>query len=283
MSCCCINQWEHHLAIYHRRKCWKFPNEVPLPKSCGVMSCAPPKHRDALSWAPRGGNTVRLILLRDLVSSFGSLYNWSTRHNRNLLGSEFPCQKLDANEPGMATLRTGAKALFQVVVLVFNSSFRPKTSSGYNPLLFHMSCVTPGSAQLSTGVRWREVRKTTKDVPNEHHVPTTVLTKLLGRLSQHPHLSQSSWERALVFLQFSKPDITFLRQPHAQLLHEEQGSASLLWWRLVCFVWVFFSPFNFEDYRIYTYSGKIFCSTAMKEQSGGNNTHILWKLWHYNM
>lgn len=36
----------------------------------------------------------------------------------------------------------------------------------------------------------------------------------------------------------------------------------------------FFSPFNFEDYRIYTYSGKIFCSTAMKEQSGGN-THIM--------
>lgn len=131
-----------------------------------------------------------MILLRDLVSSFGSLYNSSTRHYRNLLGSEFPRQELDADEPGMAMLSTAAKALFQVVLLVFN--FRPKTRSGYNPLLFEMSCVTPGSAQQSTGVRWREIRKTTKDVPNEHHVPTTVLTEILGRLSQPPHLSQSS-------------------------------------------------------------------------------------------
>lgn len=230
------------------------------------MSRAPPKHRDALSWAPRGGTTVWLILLRDLVSSLGSLYNWSTRHYRNLLGSEFPCQKLDADEPRTATLSTGAKAPSQVLLLVFNSSFRSKTSSGYNPLLFQMSCVTPGLAQYSTGVGWREIRKTTKDVPNEHHVPTTALTELLSRLSQHPHLSQSSWERALVFLQLSKPATTFLREPHAQLLHGGTG---------FCLpALFFFFPFNFEDYRIYTYSGKIFSSTAMKEQSGGN-THIM--------
>lgn len=184
---------------------------------CHVMS--PSKTQGCFKLSTKG-KQYSVILLRDLVSSFGSLYNSSTRHYRNLLGSEFPRQELDADEPGMAMLSTGAEALFQVVLLVFN--FRPKTRSGYNPLLFEMSCVTPGSAQQSTGVRWREIRKTTKDVPNEHHVPTTVLTEILGRLGQPPHLSQSSWERALAFLQFSKCAITFLRQPHAQLPHWAQ-------------------------------------------------------------
>lgn len=156
---------------------------------CHVMSSSKTQGCFELSTK---GKQYSVILLRDLVSRFGSLYNSSTRHYRNLLGSEFPCQEPDADEPSMAMLSTGAKALFQVVLLGFNSSFRPKTRSGYNPLLFEMSCVTPGSAQQSTGVRWREIRKTTKDVPNEHHVPTTVLTEILGRLSQPPHPSQSS-------------------------------------------------------------------------------------------
>lgn len=83
-------------------------------------------------------------------------------------------------------------------------------------------------------------------------------------------------------LQFSKQALLFIRHSHVQLLRKVDASAFLvrqnrfllLLFRfggffLACslfFLYIFF----LSDYRIHTDTDRIFCSTTIKQQHGGN-------------
>lgn len=278
MSCCCINQREHHLPIYHCRISGNSQMRYHCPNP--LVSCHEPLQNTGMLWVEHQGEVIHcdsscwgiwFPALAPYITEAQGITEicWAQSfHARNwmLMSLAQPCSAL------------GLKLSFRWCSWFLTPALDPR--SGHNPMLFQMSYVTPGSAQQSTGVCWRDMRKTTRGLANEHHVPTTVLRELLGRLSQHPYLSQSSWERALVFPQFSKPAITFLRQPHAQLLHEVQASAFLLQWRLA---WFFFFPPHLI-LKIIGFTlilAKYF--VALPWKSRVEATHILWKLWHYNM
>lgn len=139
MSCCWINQREHHLAIYHRRNAGNSQMRYHCPNP--VVSCHEPLQNTRMLWIEHQGEAIHydslcwgiwFPALAPYITEAQGITEicWAQSfHARNwmLMSPAWPCSAL------------GPKLSFKVVLLVFNSSFRPKTRSGYNPLLFQMS------------------------------------------------------------------------------------------------------------------------------------------------